>query len=59
MANAEMKNLSSPDETRQFEKGKMEVVNIGGGTVGRATFQPGWKWSDHEKPVVEIGRAHV
>ena len=41
MANAEMKNLSSPDETRQFEKGKMEVVNIGGGTVGRATFQPG------------------
>ena len=51
MANAEMKNLSSPDETRKFEKGKMEVVNIGGGTVGRATFQPGWKWSEHVKPI--------
>ena len=38
MASAEQKNVNSPDETRPFEKGKVEVVKIGGGTVGRATF---------------------
>src|SRR3990170_2919515 len=40
MANAEMKSIGSPDETRTFPKGKIEVVNIGGGTVGKATFEP-------------------
>lgn len=47
----EKKNLSSPDETRKFANGQMEVVNIGGGTVGRATFEPGWKWSNDVKPI--------
>jgi hypothetical protein len=51
MPDAEKKSLSSPDETREFDNGKMEVVNIGGGTVGRATFQPGWKWSKDVKPI--------
>ena len=53
MASAEQKNVNSPDETRPFEKGKVEVVKIGGGTVGRATFEPGWKWSDHVKPIAK------
>jgi hypothetical protein len=48
---AESKNLSSPDETRKFNNGQMEVVKIGGGTVGRAVFQPGWKWSNDVKPI--------
>src|SRR3990172_4347686 len=48
---AEMKNVSSPDETRRFSNGQIEVVTIGGGTVGRATFQPGWKWSQDVKPI--------
>ena len=47
----ERKQLASPDEARTFEKGKLEVVNIGGGTVGRITLQPGWKWSLHVKPI--------
>lgn len=51
MANAEMKSIGSPDKTRTFPKGKIEVVNIGGGTVGKATFEPGWKWSNDVKPV--------
>lgn len=51
MAEGELKSLHSPDETRRFERGQMEVVNIGGGTVGRATFQPGWRWSEHVKPI--------
>ena len=51
MANAEKKSLQAPDDTRNFEKGRVEVVNIGGGTVGRYAFEPGWKWSDHVKPI--------
>ncbi|OGO52512.1 MAG: cupin [Chloroflexi bacterium RBG_16_68_14] len=51
MATSEKKSLNSPDETRPFEKGKVELINIGSGTVGRATFQPGWKWSQHVKPI--------
>jgi hypothetical protein len=52
MARAERKNFSSPDEIRTFEKGKIELLNIGGGTVGRLTLQPGWRWSQHVKPLV-------
>jgi mannose-6-phosphate isomerase-like protein (cupin superfamily) len=47
----ERKNLRSPDETRTFEKGRLDLINIGGGTVGRLTLEPGWKWSTHEKPI--------
>jgi quercetin dioxygenase-like cupin family protein len=51
MANVEQKDLNAPDETRSFEKGTVELVNIGGGQVGRITLQPGWRWSDHVKPI--------
>lgn len=53
MASAEKKGLNSPDEVRNFDKGKVEVVSIGGGTVGRATLEPGWKWSEHVKPIAK------
>jgi uncharacterized RmlC-like cupin family protein len=53
VANPEQKNVNTPDETRKFDKGKVEVVQIGGGTVGRATFEPGWKWSEHVKPIAK------
>ena len=46
-----LKRFEQPDETRQFEKGKFEIVSIGGLTVGRATYQPGWKWSEHVSPL--------
>lgn len=39
--------FESPSETREFEKGRFELVQIGGMTVGRATYEPGWKWSEH------------
>jgi quercetin dioxygenase-like cupin family protein len=42
-----LKRFEKPDETRVFEKGKFELVEIGGMTVGRATYEPGWKWSEH------------
>ncbi len=53
MAKTEFKGFSSPVETRSFEKGKMDLIKIGGGVVGRMTLQPGWRWSQHVKPVVK------
>jgi hypothetical protein len=52
MARMEGKSLNRPDEVRTFDKGKLEIINIGGRTVGRATFQPGWRWSNSVKPLV-------
>ena len=46
-----LKRFETPDETRVFEKGKFEIVSIGGSTIGRATYQPGWKWSEHVAPL--------
>ncbi len=51
MAKAELKDFKSPDEVRTFEKGKMELLKIGGGVVGRLTLEPGWRWSKHVKPI--------
>ena len=42
-----LKRFDNPDETRQFEKGRFELVRVGGMTIGRATYEPGWKWSVH------------
>jgi hypothetical protein len=53
MAKAERKAFSKPDEVRSFEKGRMELLHIGGGEVGRLTLEPGWKWSDHVKPIAK------
>jgi len=52
MAPLEVKNFDSPDETRPFQgKGKAEVVEVAGKTIGRATFEPGWRWSANVKPI--------
>lgn len=42
-----LKRFEKPDEVRRFEKGKFEIVHIGGMTVGRASYEPGWRWSEH------------
>ena len=46
-----LKRFEQPDETREFERGKFETVSIRGLTIGRATYQPGWKWSEHVRPL--------
>ncbi len=46
-----LRRFEKPDEIRTFDKGRFELVHIGGMTIGRATYQPGWKWSEH------VGRA--
>jgi len=60
MASMEVKNFDSPDETRSFEgKGHADVLNIGGQVVGKATFEPGWKWSTNVKPIAQTDSCQV
>jgi hypothetical protein len=49
----EKKTLDTPDEVRTFDKGRVEVATVGTVTFGRASFQPGWKWSESVKPIVK------
>ena len=51
MAKIEVKNFGAPDEVRTFDKGRVELVKISGAAIGRAVFQPGWKWSTCVKPL--------
>jgi hypothetical protein len=53
MAGLSRKNHNTPDETRKFDKGKLEVVKLGEFTLGRGTYEPGWKWSVSVKPIVK------
>src|SRR2546423_13327970 len=50
---SEHKAFARPDETREFPHGKAEILNIGGGAVGRLVFQPGWRWSKDVKPLAK------
>ena len=47
------KTLNAPDEIRTFDKGKVELATVGTVTFGRASLQPGWKWSESVKPIVK------
>lgn len=53
MSKMQKMSLSQPDEKRSFEKGQIELASLGGVTFGRATLQPGWKWSTCVKPLVK------
>ncbi|MFY9611682.1 MAG: cupin domain-containing protein [Blastocatellia bacterium] len=50
MLGVALKRFEDPDEVRLFEKGRFEIVKIGGMTIGKATYEPGWKWSQHVSP---------
>jgi 2-hydroxychromene-2-carboxylate isomerase len=54
-----LKRFEQPDEVRTFEKGKFEIVRIGGMTIGRATYEPGWKWSLHVGPAIGASSCSV
>jgi hypothetical protein len=53
MEKAELKNFGTPDEVREFPKGRLELIKIGGATIGRATFEPGWRWAESVQPIVK------
>jgi hypothetical protein len=51
MKKAELKGFGKPDEVREFPKGRVELVTIGGATVGRAVLEPGWRWLTSVQPL--------
>ena len=53
MKTRELKDFARPDEVRTFNRGRVELVNIGEGVVGRLTLQPGWRWSNDVKPLAK------
>ena len=54
-----LKRFETPDEVREMMKGRFELVRLGGITVGRATYEPGWRWSEHVGPGVGATRCSV
>ncbi|WP_427007882.1 cupin domain-containing protein [Pseudarthrobacter sp. H2] len=51
MNTVEHENFGRPSETRNFPHGKAEILNMGDGTIGRLTLEPGWRWSNDVKPI--------
>lgn len=51
--------FDSPDEVREFPHGRLEIVHLPDATFGRATYQPGWKWSLHNAPIVGTTLCHA
>ena len=46
-----LKKFEQPDEVTNFDKGKFEIINLGGVTIGRGIYEPGLKWSEHVNPL--------
>ena len=51
MDKTKRKSFQEPGETREFPCGGAEILNVGGGQIGRLVFQPGWRWPDDTKPI--------
>jgi quercetin dioxygenase-like cupin family protein len=48
-----VKSFSAPDDTRTTRgPGRIDFVSLGDVTVGRATYEPGWRWAEHMQPLV-------
>ena len=57
--NVELINLDQPSETRHFEKGRFDLYRVGPAMLGRATDEPGWRWSKHVAPTVGTATCQV
>jgi quercetin dioxygenase-like cupin family protein len=59
MVDLVLRRFEQPDQVREMEKGRFELVHLAGQTIGRATYQPGWRWSEHVGPKVGATRCTV
>jgi mannose-6-phosphate isomerase-like protein (cupin superfamily) len=55
----EVKNVNSPDEQRDFPKGRLNVLNLSGLSFGLMTLEPGWRWSESVRPVTGTDSCQV
>jgi len=58
-AGVQKKSLDTPDETRDFQQGEMQTATIKDFKVARLLLQPGWKWSEHVKPLAQTDSCQV
>src|SRR5215212_6025521 len=58
-AGTQRKSLDTPDETREFVQGQVQVATIKDFKVARQIFQPGWKWSEHVRPIAQTSSCQV
>lgn len=59
MSESLLKDFADPDEVRTFPHGRFELIHLAGVTLGRATYQPGWRWSIHNEPSVGTALCHA
>ena len=53
------KSLGSPDESKTFDLAQVQVVKVGGSTITRSTFEPGWRWAESVKPIAKTDSCQV
>jgi len=53
MKKAEVKSFGKPEEVRKFPKGRVELIMVGGALIGRAVFEPGWRWATSVQPIAK------
>ena len=51
MGAVEVRSIEEPDETREFPNGSVAMLSVAGVMAARTRFEPGWRWSDHVKPI--------
>ena len=59
MTRLEKKTMNSPDETRTFDKGKIELTKIGDASIARIYLEPGWSWEKCINPIVKTESCHI
>lgn len=59
MPESTLKSFAVPGEVREFPFGRFEIIHVAGVTLGRATYQPGWKWSLHNAPLAGTSLCHA
>ncbi len=53
MNKSELKSFGKPDEVREFPKGRLELIKVGGAIIGRAILEPGWRWATSVQPIAK------
>lgn len=53
MEKVELKTFARPDDVREFPKGRLELIEVGGAMIGRAVFEPGWRWATSVQPIAK------
>ena len=51
MPGIDVRTFRNPDESRVFDKGRLAIVTLGDVTIARTIAEPGWRWSEHIRPL--------